>query len=152
MSVFRGRERLHREQGDGAAGQIGGHVLAAESFRAGWFEMSDRDGHVCFICGVPIKEAWSLDEPFDPVRTPVCGNLLEIKGNYGSSVFDTFGDTFLRGAVCESCLIERADRLFLMSRDWPRGCPDAVYANHGKAKVEPPFEHEGKVYPATIAE
>ena len=71
--------------------------------------------HVCFVCGAKLGQAWR-DEGFSPVRSTISGGcFVRIDGGYGTTVFDPMNHLYhLAGAICDSCLVGRIDRLFLV--------------------------------------
>lgn len=82
--------------------------------------------HLCFVCGKQLELAVDDQTDFHPTEVCVNGNRLTVIGGYGSEVFDPFDSSYLAGAICNECLRERINRLYLMRRAYT---PDLVEDN-----------------------
>lgn len=63
----------------------------------------------CVVCGRGLKHA--LPNGPEDTNQPNEGVVFIAQGNYGSTVFDPFGENiFLEVNICDDCLIDRSHR------------------------------------------
>lgn len=80
---------------------------------------------VCFVCGrkmEPVDPPGSKDSI--PFMAPLLGTMWESAGNYGSTVWDSFGmeTDSLHIVICDNCLKAGAERVyhFTLERQPPK--------------------------------
>ena len=88
---------------------------------------STEQEHRCIVCGKSLPLIVGDPKYFHPMDGCIDGNVIVVKGGYGSEVFDPIGSSYyLAGAICNDCLKERMGRLYLMSSSHN---PDLVVDN-----------------------
>jgi hypothetical protein len=72
----------------------------------------------CLCCGKKLESSIGLlfDEPEEILNfPPYPGTIFETSGNYGSTVFDSFGHSKLSIVICDECMKAHADRVVRFS-------------------------------------
>jgi hypothetical protein len=62
----------------------------------------------CIICWKQLRNSKTQGFGQEFTDTPSDATIFTAYGNYGSKVFDSFGDRLLEVSICDQCLLDNA--------------------------------------------